>query len=95
MESKKKNYFLKYMRIIMTALLASFLFYSGMKDYVKVGKTDTAVVELYGNCPTVNQASRSGKIIKVVMRLQISVLCGMEEFRWLRIQRISDRQMPG
>ena len=47
MESKKKNYFLKYMRIIMTALLASFLFYSGMKDYVKVGKTDIAVVELY------------------------------------------------
>ena len=45
MESKKKNYFLKYMRIIMTALLASFLFYSGMKDYVKVGKTDTAVVQ--------------------------------------------------
>ena len=51
MESKKKNYFLKYMRIIMTALLASFLFYSGMKDYVKVGKTDTAVVELYGDYP--------------------------------------------
>ena len=42
----------------MTALLASFLFYSGMKDYVKVGKTDTAVVELYGDYPTVNQAKQ-------------------------------------
>lgn len=95
MESKKKNYFLKYMRIIMTALLASFLFYSGMKDYVKVGKTDTAVVELYGDYPAVNLAKQIWENYKVVMRLQIFVLCGMEAFRWLRIQRISDRQMPG
>ena len=58
MESKKKNYFLKYMRIIMTALLASFLFYSGMKDYVKVGKTDIAVVELYEDYPAVNLAKQ-------------------------------------
>ena len=42
----------------MTALLASFLFYSGMKDYVKVGKTDTAVVELYGDYPAVNLAKQ-------------------------------------
>ena len=42
----------------MTALLASFLFYSGMKDYVKVGKTDTAVVELYEDYPAVNLAKQ-------------------------------------
>ena len=95
MESEKKNYCSKYLKVVMAVLLAAALFYSGMKDYVKVGKTDTAVVELYGDYPAVNLRSRSGKIIKVVMRLQISVLCGMEEFRWLRIQRISDRQMPG
>ena len=42
----------------MTALLASFLFYSGMKDYVKVGKTDIAVVELYEDYPAVNLAKQ-------------------------------------
>lgn len=42
----------------MAALLAAALFYSGMKDYVKVGKTDTAVIELYENYPTVNQAKQ-------------------------------------
>ena len=30
----------------MAVLLTAALFYSGMKDYVKVEKTDTAVVEL-------------------------------------------------
>lgn len=54
MESEKKNYCFKYLKIVMAALLAVALFYSGIKDYVKVGKTDTAVVELYGNYPTVN-----------------------------------------
>lgn len=58
MESEKKNYCSKYLKVIMAVLLAAALFYSGMKDYVKVGKTDTAVVELYGNCPTVNQAKQ-------------------------------------
>lgn len=95
MESEKKNYCSKYLKVVMAVLLAAALFYSGMKDYVKVGKTDTAVVELYGDYPAVNLAKQIWEIIKVVMRLQISVLCGMEEFRWLRIQRILDRQMPG
>ena len=95
MESEKKNYCSKYLKVVMAVLLAAALFYSGMKDYVKVGKTDKAVVELYGDYPAVTWQSRSGKIIKVMMRLQISVLRGMEAFRWLRIQRISDRQMPG
>ena len=58
MESEKKNYCFKYLKIVMAALLAVALFYSGIKDYVKVGKTDTAVVELYGNYPTVNQAKQ-------------------------------------
>ena len=49
MESEKKNYCYKYLKVIMAVLLTAALFYSGMKDYVKVGKTDTAVVELYGN----------------------------------------------
>ena len=89
MESEKKNYCSKYLKVVMAVLLAAALFYSGMKDYVKVGKTDTAVVELYGDYPAVNLAKQ------VMMRLQISVLRGMEAFRWLRIQRISDRQMPG
>ena len=42
----------------MAVLLAAALFYSGMKDYVKVGKTDTAVVELYGDYPAVNLAKQ-------------------------------------
>ena len=58
MESEKKNYCYKYLKVIMAVLLTAALFYSGMKDYVKVGKTDTAVVELYGNYPTVNQAKQ-------------------------------------
>ena len=47
MESEKKNYCFKYLKIVMAVLLAAALFYSGMKDYVKVGKTDIAVVVLY------------------------------------------------
>ena len=58
MESEKKKYCSKYLKVVMAVLLAAALFYSGMKDYVKVGKTDTAVVELYGNYPTVNQAKQ-------------------------------------
>ena len=58
MESEKKKYCSKYLKVVMAVLLTAALFYSGMKDYVKVGKTDTAVVELYGNCPTVNQAKQ-------------------------------------
>ena len=42
----------------MAVLLAAALFYSGMKDYVKVGKTDIAVVELYGDYPAVNLAKQ-------------------------------------
>ena len=45
MESEKKNYCSKYLKVVMAVLLAAALFYSGMKDYVKVGKTDTAVVD--------------------------------------------------
>ena len=58
MKSEKKNYCSKYLKVVMAALLAAALFYSGMKDYVKVGKTDTAVIELYENYPTVNQAKQ-------------------------------------
>ena len=58
MESEKKNYCSKYLKVVMAAVLATALFYSGMKDYVKVGKTDTAVIELYENYPTVNQAKQ-------------------------------------
>ena len=58
MESEKKKYCSKYLKVVMAVLLTAALFYSGMKDYVKVGKTDTAVVELYGNYPTVNQAKQ-------------------------------------
>ena len=39
MESEKKNYCSKYLKVVMAVLLAAALFYSGMKDYVKVGKT--------------------------------------------------------
>ena len=46
MESEKKNYCFKYLKIVMAVLLAAALFYSGMKDYVKVGKTDIAVWRL-------------------------------------------------
>ena len=42
MESEKKNYCFKYLKIVMAALLAVVLFYSGIKDYVKMVKTDTA-----------------------------------------------------
>lgn len=58
MESEKKNYCSKYLKVVMAVLLAAALFYSGMKDYVKVGKTDTAVVELYGDYPAVNLAKQ-------------------------------------
>ena len=58
MESEKKKYCSIYLKVVMAVLLTAALFYSGMKDYVKVGKTDTAVVELYGNYPTVNQAKQ-------------------------------------
>ena len=58
MESEKKNYCFKYLKVVMAVLLAAALFYSGMKDYVKVGKTDTAVVELYGDYPAVNLAKQ-------------------------------------
>ena len=58
MESEKKKYCSKYLKVVMAVLLTAALFYSGMKDYVKVGKTDTAVVELYGYYPTVNQAKQ-------------------------------------
>lgn len=58
MESEKKNYCFKYLKIVMAVLLAAALFYSGMKDYVKVGKTDIAVVELYGDYPAVNLAKQ-------------------------------------
>ena len=58
MESEKKKYCSKYLKVVMAVLLTAALFYSGMKDYVKVGKTDTAVVELYGNYPAVNQAKQ-------------------------------------
>ena len=78
------------MRIIMTALLASFLFYSGMKDYVKVGKTDIAVVELYGDYPAVNLAKQiwenyqSGDEIKdfcFVWNGGVQVVTNSEDFR--------------
>ena len=58
MESEKKKYCSKYLKVVMAVLLAAALFYSGMKDYVKVGKTDTAVVELYGDYPAVNLAKQ-------------------------------------
>ena len=58
MESEKQNYCYKYLKVIMAVLLTAALFYSGMKDYVKVGKTDTAVVELYGDYPAVNLAKQ-------------------------------------
>ena len=80
----------------MTALLASFLFYSGMKDYVKVGKTDTAVVELYGDYPAVNLAKQIWENYQ--SSDEITDFCFVWKWRrsrWLRIQRISDRQMPG
>ena len=93
MESEKKNYCSKYLKVVMAVLLAAALFYSGMKDYVKVGKTDTAVVELYGDYPAVNLAKQIWENYQ--SSDEITDLCGMEEYRWLRIQRISDRQMPG
>ena len=66
-----------------------------MKDYVKVGKTDTAVVELYGDYPAVNLAKQIWENYQSSDEITDFCFVWNGGVQWLRIQRISDRQMPG
>lgn len=56
-----KNFILKYWKAAVWSAMAFLLFYSGMKNYMNIGTSNTAVVELYGEYPSRQQAEEIRK----------------------------------